>query len=109
MLAVICQMLCSITDITNSLGEPYFKATRRVIGESFSVNTANWQAFPLKYEVFDKYNSSATKERTLNCRFGVNKINNYILLLNKRKKQRKNNSGKSQERESLSVFRKSLH
>ena len=53
------------------------------------------------------------KKRTLNCDVWVNKINNNILLLNKRKKQnkkqktkktknKKNNSGKSQERESLS-------
>ena len=40
---------------------------------------------------------------------GTGKINNNILLSNERKKQRKNNSGKSQERESLSVSRKSLH
>ena len=81
--------LFNVTDITNSLAELHFKATRWVIGELLNVNTANWQALPLKYEVFDKYNPSATKERTLNCRVWVNKINNYILLLNKRKKQRK--------------------
>ena len=101
--------LFNVTDITNSLAEPHFKATKWVIGELLKVNTANWQAFPLKYKVFDKYNASATKKRTLNCHVCVNKINNNILLLNKRKKQRKNNSGKSQERESLSVSQKSLH
>ena len=36
----------------------------------------------------DKYNFSTTK-RTRNCRVWVNKINNNILLLNKRKKQKK--------------------
>ena len=66
---------------------------------------------PLKYKVFDKYNSSTIKW-TLNCRVRVNTINNNIILLNKRKKERekeKNDSGKSQARESLSVARKSLH
>ena len=53
------QTLFNVTDITNSLAEPYFKATRCVIGELLKVNTANWLAFPLKYEVFDKYNASA--------------------------------------------------
>ena len=80
----------NITDITNSLAEPLFKATRWVIGELLEFNMANWRAFPLKYKVFDKYNTSTTK-KTLNCRVWVNKINNNILLLNKRKKQRKNN------------------
>ena len=32
-LVVVCQMLLSVTDITNSWAEPHFKATRRVIGE----------------------------------------------------------------------------
>ena len=83
------QILFDITDITNSLAEPHFKATRRVIGELLKVNTANWLAFPLKYEV-DKYNASTTKKKkTLNCHVWVNEINNNILLLNKRKKQRK--------------------
>ena len=54
--------LFNVTDITNSLAEPHFKATWWVIGELLKVNTANWQAFPLKYEVFDKYNASATKK-----------------------------------------------
>ena len=42
-------MLLNITDITNSLAEPHFKASRWVIGELLKVNTANWLAFPLKY------------------------------------------------------------
>ena len=52
----------NITDITNSLAEPHFKATRWVIGELLKFNTANWLAFPLKYKSFDKYNTSTTKE-----------------------------------------------
>ena len=97
-LAVVCRTLFSVIDITNSQAEQHFKATRRVIGEILRVNTSNWQDFSLKYKVFDNYNSSTTK-RIMNCRVWVNKINNNILLLNKRKKQRKNKSGKSQERE----------
>ena len=54
--------LFNVTDITNSLAELHFKATRWVIGELLKVNTANWLAFPLKYEVFNKYNASATKK-----------------------------------------------
>ena len=53
--------LFNVTDITNSLAEPDFKATRWVIGELLKINTANWLAFPLKHKVFDKYNSSTTK------------------------------------------------
>ena len=105
--------LFKVTVITNSLAEPHLKATRWVIGELLKVNTANWPAFPLKYKIIYKYNTSTTKKGTLNCRVWVNNINNNIPLLNKRRKQRKgkkqNNSGKSQERESLSVSRKSLH
>ena len=85
--------LFDITYITNSLAEPHFKATRWVIGELLKVSTANWLALPLKYYVFDNYNTSTTKKRTLNCRTWVNKINNNIILLNKRKKQRKNKQG----------------
>ena len=96
--------LFNVTDITNSLAEPHFKATRWVIGELLKVNTANWLAFPLKYEVFD--NSFHNKNRILNCRIWVNKINNNILL---KQRKGKNNSGKSQERESFSVSWKSLH
>ena len=79
--------LFNVTDITNSLAEPHFKATRWIIGELLKVNTAKWIAFSLKYKVFDKYNTSQQK-RTLNCRVSINKINNSILLLNKRKKHR---------------------
>ena len=53
--------LFNVTDITNSLAEPHSKATRWIIGELLKVNTANWLAFPLKYEVFDKYNASEKK------------------------------------------------
>ena len=80
--------LFNVTDITKSLAEPHFKATRWVIGELLKVNTANCQACPLKYEIFDKYNDSAKKTKK-NNRVWVNKINNTSLLLNKRKKQRK--------------------
>ena len=51
-------MLFNVTDITNSQAEQHFKAAGWVIGEVLGVNTANWLAFPLKYKVFDKYNSS---------------------------------------------------
>ena len=78
--------LFNVTDITNSLAEPHFNATRWVIGELLKVNTANWIALPLKYEIFDKCNTSTIKKGTLNCRVWVNKINDDILLLNKRKK-----------------------
>ena len=54
--------LFNITDITKSLAEAHFKATRWVIGELLKVNTANLLAFPLKYKVFDKYNTSTTKK-----------------------------------------------
>ena len=86
--AVVCRTLFNITDTTNSLVEPHFKATRWVIGKSLKVNTANWLTFPLKYKVFNKYNISTTK-RTLNCHVWVNKINNNILLLIKRQKTKK--------------------
>ena len=48
--------LLNVTDITNSRVESHSKATRLVIGELLKVNTANWLAFPLKYEVFDNKN-----------------------------------------------------
>ena len=51
-------MLFNITDITNFLAEPHFKATSGVIGELLKFNTPNWQAFPLKYKAFDKYYTS---------------------------------------------------
>ena len=80
--------LLNFTDITNPLAESLFKATRWVLGELLKVNTANWLAFPFKYKAFDKYNTSTKKKkRTLDCRVWVNKINNNIRLLNKRKKQ----------------------
>ena len=56
--------LFNITDITNSLAEPHFKATRWVIGELLKFNTANWRVSPLKYKAFDKYNTSTTKENS---------------------------------------------
>ena len=55
-------MLFNITDLTNSIAEPYFKATRWVICELLKFNTANWLAFPFKYKAFDKYNTSTTKK-----------------------------------------------
>ena len=55
-------MLFDITDITNSLAEPHFKATRRVLGELLKFNTAKWVAFPHKYKVFDKYNKEKDSE-----------------------------------------------
>ena len=83
-------MLFNLTDITNSLAEPHFKATKWVLGELLKFNTANWVAFPLKYKVFDKYNTTKKKKKkTLNGCVWVNKINNNILLLNKRKEPRK--------------------
>ena len=39
-------MLFNVTDITNSLAEPHFKATRWVIGELLKFNTTNWQLSP---------------------------------------------------------------
>ena len=55
-------MLFNVTDITNSQAEPHSKATRWVIGELLKVNTANLLAsHPLKYKVFDKYNTSTIK------------------------------------------------
>ena len=60
--------LFNVTDITNSLAEPHFKATRWVIGKLLKVNITNWQAFLLKYKVFDKYNTSTKKEDSeLSC------------------------------------------
>ena len=55
-------MLFKITDITNSKAEQHFRATTWIIGELLKVNTANWLAFLLKYEVFDKFNTSTTKK-----------------------------------------------
>ena len=40
--------LFNVTDITSSLAEPHFKATRWIIGELLKVNTANWLAFSFK-------------------------------------------------------------
>ena len=56
-------MLFNIADITNSLAEPHFKTTRWVLGELLKFNTTNWQAFPLKYNAFDKFNTSTTKKK----------------------------------------------
>ena len=56
-------MLFNITDITNSLGEPHFKATWWVLGELLKFNTANCLAFPLKYKAFHEYNTSTTKKK----------------------------------------------
>ena len=54
--------LFNVIDIINSLAESHFKAIRWVIGELLKVNTANWLAFPLKYKVSGKYNTSTTKK-----------------------------------------------
>ena len=62
MLAMVCQTLFSVSDITNSLAEPHFKANRRVVGELLKVSIANWLVFPLKYKVLDKYNSSTKRK-----------------------------------------------
>ena len=43
--------LFNITDITNSLTEPHFKATRWLIGELLKFTTANWLAFPAQIQV----------------------------------------------------------
>ena len=60
--------LFNVTDITNSLAEPHFKANRWVVCELLKVDTANWPAFPLKYRVFDKYNTFTTKKDSeLSC------------------------------------------
>ena len=56
-------MLFNITDITNSLAEPHFKATRWVLGELSKFNTANWLAFP----IFDKNNTTKKKDSELPC------------------------------------------
>ena len=72
------------------LAEPHFKATSWVIGELLKLNIA----FPLKYKVFNKYNTSTIKEDSeLPC-LGQQDWNNNILLLNE-KKEKRNNSGKS--------------
>ena len=82
-------MLFNITDITYSLAEPHFKATRWVISESLKFNTANRPAFPPQIQCLRQIQYFYNKKRTLNCRVWVNKINNNILLLNKIKKQKK--------------------
>ncbi len=43
-MAVVCRTLLSVIDITNSLAEPHFKATRRVIGELLKVTPWEWAA-----------------------------------------------------------------
>ena len=101
--------LFNVTDITNSLAEPHFKATRWVTGELLKVNTANWLAFFLKYEVFDKYNASATKKGLWTAVFGLTRLITIFFYWIKERNKEKNNSGESQERESLSVSQKSLH
>ena len=39
-------VLFNITDITNSLAEQYFKATKHIIGKLLKVNTDNLASFP---------------------------------------------------------------
>ena len=101
--------LFNVTDITNSLAGPHFKATRRVIGELLKVNTANWQAFPHKYKVFGKYNSSTTKKGLWTAVFGLTRLITILFYWIKERKKEKNNSSNSQERESLSASRRSLN
>ena len=67
-------MLFNITDITNSLAEPYFKATRWVIGELLKFNTANWLIFPLKCKAFDKYNTFTTRKKIWTAVFGSTRL-----------------------------------
>ena len=66
--------LFNVTDITNSLSESHFKATMWVIVELSKFNTANWQASPLKYKVFDKCNFSTTKRGLWTAVFGLTRL-----------------------------------
>ena len=68
--------------------EPHFKAISRVLGELLKVRTANWLASPLQIQGLQQVQLFYNKIRTLNCRVWVNRINNNILLLHKRKKQK---------------------
>ena len=79
--------LFNTTDITNSLAEPHFKATRWFIGELLKFNTSNWLAFPS-----NRRPSTNTilrqQKKTLNCRVWVNKIKITIFFYcTKTKKQ----------------------
>ena len=94
--------LFNITDITKSLAEPHFKATRWVLGELIKFNTANWLTFPLKYKVFDKYNTSTIKKGLWTAVFGLTRLITIFFYWIKERSKEKSNSGKSQERESLS-------
>ena len=81
-------MLFDITDITNTLGEPHFKATRGVIGELLKSTRLTGELSPSNIRLSTKAIHSQ-QEKTLNCYVWVNKINISILLVNKRKKQKK--------------------
>ena len=93
--------LFSITDITNSQAEPHFKATRQVIGEFLKVNTGNWPDLPLRYKVFNKYNTSTTKKKGLWTAVSVS-TRLIVIFFYWIKERKKNYSGKSQERYRLS-------
>ena len=98
---LVCWTLFSVTDTTNSQAQPHFKATGRVRGELLRVNTGNWRTFPAQIQGLRQIQFFHNKNRTPNCCIWVNKINNNILLLHKRKKQ--NNSGKSGARKSFCI------
>ena len=87
---VVCEMLFSVTDITNSQAEPHFKATERVRSELLRVSTANWLAFLLKYKVFDKYNSSTTKRGLWTAMFELTRlITVFFYWIKERNKEKK--------------------
>ena len=82
--------LYNVADIINSLAEPHFKATRWVIGELLKVNTTYWQAFLLKYKVFDKYNTSTTKKGHWTAMFGLTRlITIFFYWIKERNKEKK--------------------
>ena len=67
-------------------------------GELLKVNTANWLAFPLKY-----------KKGLWTAVFGLTRLITIFFYWIKERNKEKNNSGKSQEREIISVSWRSLH
>ena len=68
------RMLFNVTDITSSLAEPHFKATRRLLGELLKVNTATL-SFPPQIQGLRQIQFFHNKKMTLNCRVCLNKIN----------------------------------
>ena len=76
--------LSNITDITNSLAEPHFKATRWVIGKLLKFKTSS----PPSNTMPSANTILRQQKKTLNCRVWVNKIKITIFFyLTKRKKQ----------------------